>query len=384
MELTINKIAKMNNRNHKKNTKKNYSYKKHFLIFGFAATIALFSFVASSQSIRAQIAGMYNKQNDQVAGITALMSAVVSHDVDGVRFFSKAGAALVNQKNLGGATALHLACREKDLEIVKILIESGADVNVVDNEGWTPVMRAALAGEDKIVNLLLDNGAKLVFVNSAGESAMYHAVLANCNACLFAMVDKFNFIKDTNSVTLRQQISDSYQIARNHENKEAQIVLDNLLDQLNKVQVLNEGNVSQEKIFNLVPAKGAKPTKISKFIVKKPVKKVFVKKVLEVKEESKIKQEAVLPKQNPAVEEKPATDNVIKAPPAQDISNQPADVQNTSESLKVRKFKFIEGQKAKFIKRQHIPIKAANQDAVGDNKIENNSSVSSDSKEVAQ
>ena len=32
-----------------------------------------------------------------------------------------------------------------------ILIENGANLNVVDNEGWSPLMRASLVGNDKIV-----------------------------------------------------------------------------------------------------------------------------------------------------------------------------------------------------------------------------------------
>ena len=39
---------------------------------------------------------------------------------------------------------LQVAVRNNDVEAVKAAIEEGADVNVHDEEGWTPLMWAAL------------------------------------------------------------------------------------------------------------------------------------------------------------------------------------------------------------------------------------------------
>ena len=38
------------------------------------------------------------------------------------------------------------ACIDENFDMVKFLVESGADVNQQDNEGWTPLHAAASCG----------------------------------------------------------------------------------------------------------------------------------------------------------------------------------------------------------------------------------------------
>jgi len=222
-------------------TKKNFG-KKSLLLLG-VSSVALTIFF-SSESIRAQIQGLYDNSNNQVVGVSALMSAVTSNDVTGVKFFSKAGRATVNQKNIGGATALHIACREKNFEIVKILVENEADVNATDNEGWTPLMRGALAGDKDIVDLLLVKGAQASSINSSGESAIIHAAMSDCSDCLNSMFEKYNFIKLMDVRLLKEQLTEAFVIARNHENQPAQVILEAYLDRVVKMDSFIESDTS--------------------------------------------------------------------------------------------------------------------------------------------
>lgn len=232
--------------------------------------LGFFAIFFSIPSIRAQISNLYDQQNDQVAGINNLMSAVASNDVDGVKFFSKAGRALVNQKNLGGATVLHIASREKNLQIATILIENGADVNATDNEGWTPLMRASLSGDVSIVNLLLSKDAKASTVNSIGESALIHATMSDCNDCLDAMFEKFNFIKLMDVRLLKEQLADAFVIAKNRENQRAQNLIEAYLDKVIKMSPLLERTESE------APQQSPQTdTIISSAQEKKPTGKIF-------------------------------------------------------------------------------------------------------------
>lgn len=56
-------------------------------------------------------------------------------------------------------------------EIVKLLIDSGADVNASDNDGETPLFAAADRGSIDVVKLLLDSGANARIVNNNGKTA---------------------------------------------------------------------------------------------------------------------------------------------------------------------------------------------------------------------
>ena len=49
---------------------------------------------------------------------------------------------------------------QEHTEILKLVVEKGADVNFKDNEGWTPLMHAALARNEESVEYLVKAGAR--------------------------------------------------------------------------------------------------------------------------------------------------------------------------------------------------------------------------------
>ena len=66
----------------------------------------------------------------------------------------------VNSKTRYGATALSYACDKGHVEVVRLLIERGADVNVKDTfYGEVPLGWALSHGHVEVVKLLLDKGA---------------------------------------------------------------------------------------------------------------------------------------------------------------------------------------------------------------------------------
>ena len=190
--------------------------------------VSLIGTPATLNSAMAQAEFFSNKENLSF-GVTSLMSAVVDNDVDGVRFFLKSSDS-INQKNMGGATALHIASRTQNAEIARILLENGADVNLVDAEGWTPLMRASLSKSAEIVSLLLLKGAKIETLNNFKDSAIVHAAMSDCNECLDYMITKSDFVKIVDIKTVKSQISRSFAIARSHDNQLGQEILTYGLD----------------------------------------------------------------------------------------------------------------------------------------------------------
>jgi ankyrin repeat protein len=70
-----------------------------------------------------------------------------------------AAGARVDDKGPAGRTALH--CANDQLDVIKLLIDKGADVNARDEEGASPLDEAVWYGSFDTVALLLANGARL-------------------------------------------------------------------------------------------------------------------------------------------------------------------------------------------------------------------------------
>jgi ankyrin repeat protein len=60
-------------------------------------------------------------------------------------------------------------------DVVRLLLEAGADVNATQHGGYTPLLQAAAAGNKDIVHLLLEHGARLDCLCDRGKSAADYA-----------------------------------------------------------------------------------------------------------------------------------------------------------------------------------------------------------------
>lgn len=56
--------------------------------------------------------------------------------------------------------------------MVEFLVEHGADVNRGDNEGWTPLHATSSCGFVYIAQFLIEKGANVAAVNNDGELAI--------------------------------------------------------------------------------------------------------------------------------------------------------------------------------------------------------------------
>lgn len=78
-------------------------------------------------------------------------------------------------------TALHLVAlngwTEKDsyIKITNLLIGAGANLNIPDSDGRTPLAKAVICGANKIAKLLIDAGAKLDVRDNDGYTPLHNA-----------------------------------------------------------------------------------------------------------------------------------------------------------------------------------------------------------------
>jgi ankyrin repeat protein len=81
----------------------------------------------------------------------------------------------VNLRNSFGVTPLWMASQGGHTEVVKLLLASKADVNVAYTDGRTPLWQASLNGHTEVVKLLLANKADVNAVHTDGRTPLWMA-----------------------------------------------------------------------------------------------------------------------------------------------------------------------------------------------------------------
>jgi ankyrin repeat protein len=102
-----------------------------------------------------------------------LCAGAIGGDVAKVEAALLAGAA-VNCRGDGGFTALHFAAQERHVDVARVLLEAGADLEAQNEYGGTPLWVAVMNARDTeggVVGLLLRAGAFPDAENGSGISA---------------------------------------------------------------------------------------------------------------------------------------------------------------------------------------------------------------------
>jgi ankyrin repeat protein len=115
-----------------------------------------------------------NYKSPHHGGQTCLHRAVFHQDLDMVRNLLVYGADVDAKEDRYHSTAMHSAAASNAIGVVDVLVEFGADVNVVSRYG-TPLHLACENGHLAIVQVLLMHGAKRSVQNLEGKTALYIA-----------------------------------------------------------------------------------------------------------------------------------------------------------------------------------------------------------------
>jgi ankyrin repeat protein len=101
----------------------------------------------------------------------AIHKAAYHGELQKVRDLLQKGANPDARDSFGG-TALHAAMFQKNMEVVKVLLDHGCDINAQGTgNGYTPLHDAVWADNGEAVNLLLDKGAKTNLKGKDGLTA---------------------------------------------------------------------------------------------------------------------------------------------------------------------------------------------------------------------
>jgi ankyrin repeat protein len=110
-------------------------------------------------------------------GYTPLFLAVQEKHKPVIEYLLSKGARVDEKNGPDGVTALMNACFDESLDMLMMLVDAGADVNLKSNEGYTPLYNAVQAKETYNIEYLLSKGARI------DEKCGPHGLTALFKAC---------------------------------------------------------------------------------------------------------------------------------------------------------------------------------------------------------
>ena len=99
----------------------------------------------------------------------SLHTAAEEGNIDIVRLLIERGAE-VDSRDDAGHTPLHEASRSGHVEVARALIDYGADINARDRYQWTPIHTSANEGHDELLELFLERGVDIHARGDEGET----------------------------------------------------------------------------------------------------------------------------------------------------------------------------------------------------------------------
>lgn len=129
---------------------------------------SMYALTATAEMSTVEVADLLLQHGAKMEGSGAIVLAAEEGKLDMVKFLLEKGAEIdeIGLKDFGddavteeGGSALHKAVTVECEDVVRYLLDKGADVNLLDIKGRTPLMRARENKSDTITNLLKTYGA---------------------------------------------------------------------------------------------------------------------------------------------------------------------------------------------------------------------------------
>ncbi len=118
-----------------------------------------------------------NSVDFSVRDLEALQNAVVSKNIESIKAFLSSPADLDAIKIDGEHPVAHFI--KDDMALAQELIKLGASPDVIDKNGYTPLMYAVIRQNNEFLDLLLDKNAYLNELDKKGRTAIMYAAIKN-------------------------------------------------------------------------------------------------------------------------------------------------------------------------------------------------------------
>ncbi len=113
-----------------------------------------------------------NKDEKTPSRVALFVEAAGAGDFAAVQEFLEHGMNINARDEETEQTALLAAVDRENFDMVRFLLQNGADINLVGGQGFTPLHRAVLDGTPAMVLLLLDRGAYLEGQDDLGRTPL--------------------------------------------------------------------------------------------------------------------------------------------------------------------------------------------------------------------
>ncbi len=124
----------------------------------------------------------------------AIHDAANAGNLAEMRRLIDADPKVVNAQLPTGATALLWACIRGQVEVARLLVERGADVDIPQGDGWSPLHAAVTDGNDaahvELTRLLLDHKAKIGITNVNGLTPLHVAAQKGNTSTMQLLLDR--------------------------------------------------------------------------------------------------------------------------------------------------------------------------------------------------
>ncbi|KAF6782827.1 ankyrin repeat domain-containing protein 52 [Colletotrichum sojae] len=111
--------------------------------------------------------GKLDPNENSESGRTALGAACDKGNLEAVRLVMEAGAN-IDMVDHRRRTPIYAASHNGHVDVIKILLEKGADVSVASQSGWTPLNAASDGGHLEVIKVLLEKGADVSVADNDG------------------------------------------------------------------------------------------------------------------------------------------------------------------------------------------------------------------------
>jgi len=162
----------------------------------------------------------------------------------------------VNTLYKDGKTLLHYAANKGYLEIVTLLLEKGAGINIQDKDGRTPLHEAMSYRAFEVARFLVENGANVNLKNKDGETPIISVVYLDdkklaVDLVNFFMQRGFDVKKSADARLLNETI-------RRQHRDVVLILLQNGIE-FDDSALFDSARIGYEDVFAMLLSKGASP-----------------------------------------------------------------------------------------------------------------------------